>query len=68
MSRQETVKITIKKDGSGQMKFDLNGFQGEGCNVIKEIESALGMIEHTEETEEAHLFENPDPAFNELAM
>lgn len=65
---QEQVKVTIKKDGSGMMSFDLNGFVGEGCDVIKDIEMALGTVEHTEDTQERYLYENPDPAFNELAM
>ena len=68
MSREETVKIKIKKDGSGEMSFDLNGFVGTGCDAIKQIEEAMGNITHTEETEEAHLHEIPDPAFNELAQ
>lgn len=65
--RQETVKIKIKKDGSGQMSFDLEGFVGSGCDIIKDVEAQLGMITHTEATEEANLYEIPDPAYNELA-
>ena len=67
MSRQETVKVTIKKDGSGIIGFDLNGFRGEGCDVIKDIEAALGNVVECEATEEAHIHEIPDPVFNELA-
>lgn len=64
---QETVKIKIKKDGSGIMSFETSGFVGEGCDVIKDIEMALGNIEKTEDTAERYLYENPSPAFNELA-
>ncbi len=67
MAREEKVVIKIKKDGSGQMSFDLDGFVGEGCNIIKDIENSLGMVTHTEDTEEMHLHEIPDPVFNELA-
>lgn len=67
MARQETVKIKIKRDGSGEMAFDLDGFVGEGCDIIKQIEDQMGVITHTEETADAHLYENPDPAYNELA-
>ena len=68
MAREEQVKVKIKKDGSGQMSFDCEGFIGEGCDIIKDIENALGNITHTEDKEEAHLYENPDPAFNELSL
>jgi len=65
---QETVKVKIKKDGSGIMSFETQGFIGEGCDIIKDIEMALGTVEHTEDTEERYLYENPNPAFNELSM
>jgi len=64
---QEQVKIKIKKDGSGIMEFETSGFTGCGCDVIKDIEMALGSIEKTEDTAERYLYENPSPAFNELA-
>ena len=60
---QKTVTVKIKKDGSGLMSFDLNGFQGSGCDIIKEIENAMGMITKTEDTQERHLYEIPDPVF-----
>lgn len=66
-ARQERVKIRIKKDGSGEMSFEAEGFVGQGCDVLKDIEAAMGMVTHSEATAEAHMFENPDPAFNELA-
>lgn len=68
MSHEEKVVVKIKNDGSGVLSFDCNGFIGEGCDVIKDIENALGTVTYSEMKEEAHLFENPDPAFNELAM
>ena len=66
MSHQETVKIKIKKDGSGQMSFDLDGFVGDGCNILKDVEAALGMVSQTEDKAEMHQYEDPDLCYNEL--
>ena len=63
----EQVIVTIAKDGSGQMKIETTGFVGEGCDIIKDVEMALGTVENTEATAEAYLHSNPDPVFNELA-
>ena len=68
MARQKVVKVKIKKDGSGTMNFDLDGFVGNECDSIKELEDQMGMIQEREATEDAHLYEIPDPAFNELAQ
>jgi len=64
---QETVKVRIKKDGSGIMTMETEGFTGCGCDVIKDVEMALGFIQKTEDTAERYLYENPSPAYNELA-
>jgi len=66
MSTEQTVKIKIKKDGSGKMSFECEGFIGEGCNIIKDIETALGTVTKTEANEEAHLYETPLPIYNDL--
>ena len=66
MARQETVTVKIKKDGSGAMSFDANGFVGEGCNILKDIESTLGIVTNTEEKDEMYQYEIPDPVYNEL--
>ena len=63
---QEKVTVKIKKDGSGVMSFETEGFVGEGCDIIKDIEMAIGTVTHTEATAEAYLHSNPDPVFNEL--
>jgi len=63
----EQVKIKIKKDGSGSMSFETMGFSGCGCDIIKDIEMTLGTIEHTEDTAERYLYENPLPNYNELS-
>ena len=64
---QEKVTVKIKKDGSGIMSFETSGFVGEGCDIIKDIELALGTVEHTEATAEAFITSMGDPVFNELA-
>ena len=65
--RQETVTVKIAKDGSGNMKIECEGFVGEGCDVIKDVETQLGFVTKTEDTAERYQYEIPDPAFNELA-
>ena len=64
---QEKVTVRIKKDGSGIMSFETSGFQGEGCNIIQDIEMAIGSVEHTEATAEAYVDTISDPVYNELA-
>jgi len=63
---QETVTVKIKKDGSGVMSFETEGFIGEGCDIIKDIEMAIGTVTTTEATAEAFMYDNPDPVYNEL--
>ncbi len=65
---QEIVKVKIKKDGSGIMSFETQGFTGCGCDIIKDIEMALGNVTHTEDTAERYLYEIPDNAYNELSI
>ena len=63
---QEKVIVKIKKDGSGVMSFETQGFVGEGCNIINDIEMAIGSVEKTEATAEMYNSMIPDPVFNEL--
>lgn len=60
---REVVKVEIDKK-TGTCKFDCNGFVGEGCDVINEIEAQVGMIVKTEDKEERYQYklENPVPA------
>ena len=62
-----SVNLVTAKDGSGNMKFETQGFTGEGCNIIKDVEAALGQVTHTEATAEAYVTGMGDPVFNELA-
>jgi len=61
----ESVIVKIKKDGS--IAFDCNGFIGEGCDIIRDIENAVGSVQKSELKDEAFLHETPLPAYNELA-
>ena len=66
MSGEKTVKVFIKNDGSGKTKFELNGFVGNECDSIAQLEAQMGTVVKTEATAEAALYENPDHAHNEL--
>ena len=50
------------------MSFETEGFVGEGCDIIKDIEMAIGTVTHTEATAEAFMYDNPDPVYNELGL
>jgi len=63
MARQETVTIKIAKGTSGTMSVECDGFIGEGCNVLKDLESQLGMVKSTSVKDEAYQYEIPDPVF-----
>jgi len=66
--REEKVIVRIKKDGSGEMSIEGENFQGDGCDILKDVENSLGMITDTELKDEAGLYINPDLAFNELGI
>lgn len=57
----EEVKIKIDKK-SGKMSFDCNGFTGEGCSVIEDIENQLGTVAKHEDKDERYQYEIPVPA------
>ena len=61
MSREQTVEVTIKADGT--MSFEMNGFIGNECDTISQIEEQIGVDLTTEDTEERSLYEIPDPQF-----
>jgi len=48
---KETVTVEIDKR-SGNIKFDVDGMIGEGCNVIEQIEQTVGtQISHQDKDE-----------------
>ena len=55
----ETVNVKIDKK-TGKVKIETEGFVGEGCHCIDELEQSLGSRLHTEPTAEAYQYENPD--------
>ena len=57
----EDVKIRISKK-TGKMSFDCNGFTGEGCSVIEDIENQLGSVKQHEDKDERYQYEIPVPA------
>jgi hypothetical protein len=57
----EEVKIIINKK-TGRMSFDCNGFIGEGCSVIEEIEAQLGTVQQHANKDERYQYEIPVPA------
>lgn len=58
--REEKVTIVVNKK-TGLVNFECNGFIGSGCNVISDIENAVGQVTTTTATEEAYQYEIPDP-------
>ena len=62
----EQVKVKISKK-DGKMSFDCNGFIGEGCSVIEEIESQLGTVKKHEDKDERYQYELRVPATQGLA-
>ena len=65
MAEQVTVRIS-KKDG--KMAFDCNGFQGEGCNIIEDLEQQLGTVEKHADKDERYQYELHVPATQGLSL
>jgi len=49
--RQEIVMIEIDKK-TEIIKFDWNGFIGEGCNAMEQFEQSLGQVTDSTDKEE----------------
>ena len=64
---EQKVKVKIKRDGSGEMDIKLEGFLGDNCTDLEELENSLGTVQERKPTEERHLYENPDTVPNELS-
>ena len=58
--REEKVTVVINRK-SGTVGFECNGFVGEGCNIIADIENAVGQVQMRANTEEAYQYVIPDP-------
>lgn len=63
--REEIVNVEIDlKDG--KVKIEAEGFVGEGCDCLNNLEMNLGTVTNREEKEERYQYEIPDPAFINL--
>jgi hypothetical protein len=57
----EVVKVRIEKK-SGLMKIECDGFVGEGCSAIEEIEMQLGTRTKHEDKDERFQYQLHTPA------
>ena len=62
---EQKVKAVIDKK-TGKMKVECEGFQGDQCDVIKQIEEHLGVITNTQDTEDRYNYVQPDYLPNQL--
>lgn len=62
----EEVRVRISKK-DGKMSFDCNGFTGEGCSVIEDIEASLGATTKHEDKDERYQYELQVPATQGLS-
>lgn len=63
----EQVKVRIDKK-NGKMSFDCNGFIGEGCSVIEDIEMSLGTVQKHQDKDERYQYELRVPASQGLSL
>jgi len=61
MSRQEIVKVRIGKK-TGKVEIEGEGFVGEGCNCLEQLEESLGMVQQRVDKDEKYIDIVPDPA------
>jgi len=62
----EQVKARIDKV-TGKLLIEGVGFQGDGCDVLKDIEAHLGQITNIEEKDERYTYVQPDYLPNAIA-
>ena len=55
----ETVKVRIEKK-TGIVKMEMDGFVGEGCRVIEQIENAIGTVTERKDNDGAYQYLQPD--------
>ena len=60
MLNREIVKLKISKK-TGVMTVETDGFIGEGCAAIEEIERQMGTVSETHDKEERFQYEIPNP-------
>jgi hypothetical protein len=57
--REEKVIVQIDKK-TGTVKIEADGFIGEGCSVLNDLEVSLGTRLNYQEKEERYQYLNPD--------
>lgn len=62
---QEKVLVKIDKK-TGKLYMEGDGFQGDGCDILKDVENRLGMITHTEDKDERYNYIQPDYLPNQI--
>jgi hypothetical protein len=63
----EEVKVRISKK-DGKMSIDCNGFIGEGCSAIEEIETTLGTQTKHQDKDERYQYELQVPITQGLSL
>ncbi|MCK9428996.1 MAG: DUF2997 domain-containing protein [Candidatus Omnitrophica bacterium] len=56
---QQKVIVKINKK-TGKMTTECDGFIGDQCDAISQLEAQLGMVTHTEDKSERYLHLQPD--------
>lgn len=60
-------KVHVEIDGeTGEVKIEGDGFKGEGCNILNEVESSLGIIKKKEAKSEKFQYVQPDYLPNQV--
>jgi len=63
--REEVVSVEIDVK-SGNVKVETDGFIGDGCDCINDLELSLGTVTNREEKDERYQYEIPDPVFTNV--
>lgn len=63
----EEVKVRISKK-DGKMTVECNGFIGEGCAAIEDIENTLGTVTKHQDKDERYQYELQVPATQGLSL
>lgn len=62
--REEIVNVEIDIK-TGNVQVEAEGFVGDGCDCLNQLELSLGTVTNREEKDERYQYEIPDPVFNQ---
>lgn len=62
----EQVHARIDKK-TGKLYIEGDGFQGDDCDILKDVEQQLGMITRIEDKDERYNYVQPDYLPNQLS-